>query len=423
MKLTMCALLALAVSSAHAVDTKPVGKVPAKVTSDSVTVVAAGEGATEDQAIKMALVKAAESALGVYVFQRSTITTDPQKGPTLESAVSETVSNGIVTSYKVLDRYNADQGLVGVTLEASVAQKAVESQVHDTDGAIMVNDALAKIGLIGAEQERQRQLLRLLKAMSGPTPEAFFRRAYSVEFAGYELKEIGPDRVDVDALVRISLNGVFWKSYYQIVSASGSMFGMTYDEGAFGTVKGEKQYADYMGIPSPYKVAAGLKTGLVSPLGLQVAVNNSKSSIMVWKNGFFNIPVKSSEEGCDSYATGLEFKRLPTSLRSCRAYSVAGKEDVQRAIQEGTNFVKAEGYFNPPEMWNKGVRPESAIVLRFPEDKPVKQMMPLVAMGSSIVMRVPVRVKDENELLQLPHRVQLSVKQLPQYNTVLLDWR
>ncbi len=225
-----------------------------------------------------AVALAAERAFGVYVLDRTSFDRNGQ----VINSFAEMAANGIVKSYKVLQSVRDENGDQVVTIEATVdpvkLEQNAQSGQHET-----WKDALSQLALISTEQQRLRKVNDMLNTLTGPTPQDFFNRAYNVDFVRYEIKEILPNSVSLDAIVRISLNSVFWKTYMSVVSAGASAVGTKFREGMF-----EDSDGFVIGVANTAQASPWMAESLVKPLAVTVTIAGQSLKFAVWKNGFFS---------------------------------------------------------------------------------------------------------------------------------------
>ena len=360
-------------------------------TDNRLSLVVSANGRDEPGAIKKAVALAAERAFGVYVLDRTSFDRNGQ----VVASFSEMASNGIVKFYKVLQSVRDEHGDQVVTIEATVDPVQLEQEAQSGQRETW-KDALNQLALISTEQQRLRTVNDMLNTLTGPTPQDFFNRAYNVDFVRYEIKEILPNSVSLDAIVRISLNSVFWKTYMSVVSAGASAVGTKLPEGMFEVATAPAKSGKIVSIAKTAYVGPGVAPALVPPLQLEVKIAGSNIKLAVWKNGFFSFtPAAMDPSRCCGHSTEQIRQPLDLSCLEYRIYSEPSGADIYRPI---SLFKSGDIWFREP--YNAYPRVSSS---------PARDWSVL---GNSVTVAIPVTVKNEQAVVTLPRIVTTDIRTL-----------
>jgi len=175
------------------------------VTEKSINVIGVGE--TRDDAIQDGLRNAVEKATGVFIYSVTEVNNfKVEKDKIIAS------SRGFVKEYKVIEEKRLDNNYF-ITINVEVNVESIKSILREKIKAISYEDTIKDYNLVTDRQERLRKFAELLKLMSlRPTEER-----YLVDYAGYEIVNVGLNSIDIILIFRISMNHFFWDEYFKII--------------------------------------------------------------------------------------------------------------------------------------------------------------------------------------------------------------
>jgi hypothetical protein len=176
-----------------------------RITEKSINVIGVGE--TKDNAIKDALRNAVEKATGVFIYSVTEVNDFKIERDKIIAS-----SRGFVKEYKVIKEKLLDNNYF-IIVNVEVNTDHIKSILREKIKAISYEDAIKDYTLVTERQERLKKFSELLKLMSSrPTEER-----YLVDYAGYEIVNVGLSSIDVILKFRIAMNPFFWDEYFKIM--------------------------------------------------------------------------------------------------------------------------------------------------------------------------------------------------------------
>jgi len=277
---------------------KDQGSTSTSIPEKSINVI--GTGTTKENAIQDALRNAVEKATGVFIYSVTEVNNFQIERDKIIAS-----SRGFVKEYKVIEEKHLDNNYF-ITVNVKVNSDSIKSILREKIKAISYEDAIKDYNLVTERQERLRKFSELLKLISSrPTEER-----YVVDYAGYEIVNVGLQNIDVILKFRMSMNPFFWDEYFKImehVSDNDSCQNRYYDKicaDFYSLQKKEKIYPKKV-----FCIHRDLKDSIVKPemIKVEIKIGDKEASCrLVW---LYNNVISS------------EYIHMIGSIKGCQLYN------------------------------------------------------------------------------------------------------
>lgn len=174
-----------------------------------VVVQALGTGANETAALDDALRNAASQAFQTFVLSET-----KTRNYRLVDNRTTSLTQGLVKSYSVVGSQPTGNGGVRVEAKVTLSLPVLSSQAGRKGQNFEAQ--MAQLKQLGDLQAHRRRAAQLLDDFFG-NPEEYICKAYSFQVVGVDPKEVGPDYIEGDILVRVLRNELFFKQYQQLL--------------------------------------------------------------------------------------------------------------------------------------------------------------------------------------------------------------